>query len=180
VGAQIEGRMSFRILRIAWSVVWGIAAVLLVALWVRSYWFFDQFIQRQSVTDYVAYTTFQGQFAFGTGNDPVLQQCFTQRWTRRGFRTVEWDASLQGPVAFFPSSPHPRDGKFIHWPQYNNPFMGRAYTEIIIPYWLPCLAAAMLATLPWLKWPMRFSLRTLLIATTVVAIVLGVIAAMVA
>src|ERR1041385_2708148 len=30
--------MRFRKLRIAWSVVWGLACVLLIVLWVRSYW----------------------------------------------------------------------------------------------------------------------------------------------
>ena len=49
------------------------------------------------------------------------------------------------------------------------------YTELIIPYWLPCLAAATIALLPWLKWSKRFSLRTLLIATTLVAVALGLI-----
>src|SRR5262245_31344059 len=33
--------MKFRKLRIAWTVGWGIACLLLVALWVRSYWRFD-------------------------------------------------------------------------------------------------------------------------------------------
>src|SRR6187431_2373803 len=33
--------MRFRQLRIAWSVVWGVAAVLLIVLWVRSYWWID-------------------------------------------------------------------------------------------------------------------------------------------
>ena len=33
--------MKHRKLRIAWSVAWGIVAVLLVALWVRSYWRLD-------------------------------------------------------------------------------------------------------------------------------------------
>src|SRR5689334_18375262 len=33
--------MRFRKLRIVWSVFWGIACVLLIALWVRSYWFSD-------------------------------------------------------------------------------------------------------------------------------------------
>ena len=33
--------MRFRKLRIAWSVVWGLAAVLLIVLWVRSYWWHD-------------------------------------------------------------------------------------------------------------------------------------------
>jgi hypothetical protein len=33
--------MRFRKLRIPWSVAWGIACVLLVVLWVRSYWWSD-------------------------------------------------------------------------------------------------------------------------------------------
>src|SRR6476646_1576226 len=31
--------MKYRKLRIAWSVFWGLAAVLLIVLWVRSYWY---------------------------------------------------------------------------------------------------------------------------------------------
>src|SRR4051794_19852377 len=34
--------MRFRKLRIAWSVFWGLACVLLVVLWVRSYWWEDE------------------------------------------------------------------------------------------------------------------------------------------
>ncbi len=33
--------MKHRKLRIAWSVAWGVLAVLLIALWVRSYWWVD-------------------------------------------------------------------------------------------------------------------------------------------
>src|SRR3954447_14798313 len=33
--------MKFRKLRIAWSVFWGLACVLLVLLWVRGVWFHD-------------------------------------------------------------------------------------------------------------------------------------------
>ena len=32
-----------RKLRIAWSAAWAIVAVLLIALWVRSYWWADSF-----------------------------------------------------------------------------------------------------------------------------------------
>src|SRR6476620_3231066 len=35
--------MRHRKLRVAWSVVWGVVAVLLVVLWVRSYWQADAF-----------------------------------------------------------------------------------------------------------------------------------------
>ena len=42
-GKQTSGnKMRFRKLRIAWSVVWGIACVLLIVLWVRSYWWGEQ------------------------------------------------------------------------------------------------------------------------------------------
>jgi hypothetical protein len=44
-----------------------------------------------------------------------------------------------------------------------------------IPYWLLVLLTARIATVPWLKW--RFSLRTLLIAVTLLAVLLGLAAA---
>src|SRR6476660_645069 len=40
--------MRFRKPRIVWSVFWGVAAVLLIVLWVRSYWI--QYIVRVPVT----------------------------------------------------------------------------------------------------------------------------------
>src|SRR5262245_45649718 len=38
-----RGVGRFRKLRIAWSVGWGLVAVLLVVLWVRSYWRIDMY-----------------------------------------------------------------------------------------------------------------------------------------
>jgi hypothetical protein len=44
---------------------------------------------------------------------------------------------------------------------------------VVLPYWfLLCIAIAM-ATVPWIRWSKRFGLRTLLIATTLVAVALG-------
>ena len=36
--ATADSPMRFRKLRIAWSVAWGVWRVLLIVLWVRSYW----------------------------------------------------------------------------------------------------------------------------------------------
>jgi hypothetical protein len=47
--------------------------------------------------------------------------------------------------------------------------------DIIVPHGLGAMVFAMLATAPWIRWSSRFSLRTLLIATTLVALVLGLI-----
>ena len=38
LAARLVGLMKYRKLRIAWSVAWGVVAVLLIVLWVRSYW----------------------------------------------------------------------------------------------------------------------------------------------
>jgi hypothetical protein len=44
---------------------------------------------------------------------------------------------------------------------------------LILPYWLCSLITATIAGAPWISF--RFSLRTLLIATTLIAVVLGLI-----
>jgi hypothetical protein len=43
----------------------------------------------------------------------------------------------------------------------------------MFPHWIVVIVSGAVAIMPWLRW--RFSLRTLLIATTVVAVVLGLI-----
>jgi hypothetical protein len=42
---------------------------------------------------------------------------------------------------------------------------------VLVPHWFLLVLAGTFAALPWLRW--RFTLRTLLIATTLVAVVLG-------
>jgi hypothetical protein len=46
--------------------------------------------------------------------------------------------------------------------------------RILIPHWFTAFSCAAIGSAPWLRW--RFSLRALLIATTRIAIVLGLIA----
>jgi hypothetical protein len=47
--------------------------------------------------------------------------------------------------------------------------------DFVMPYWTLTLLAAILAAVPWLPWSKRFSLRTLLIVTTLIAVALGLI-----
>jgi hypothetical protein len=87
--------MKYRKLRIAWSVGWALAAVLLIALWVRNYLLYG-----------IRGSAFNGEqdFVFGVVG-----------------------------------------------------------------------LTAIVAALSWLQWSRQFSLRTLLIATTLVAVVLGLV-----
>jgi hypothetical protein len=47
--------------------------------------------------------------------------------------------------------------------------------SLTVPYWFAVAVLCLISAVPWL--PRRFSLRTLLIATTLVAVVLGVVVA---
>ncbi len=46
---------------------------------------------------------------------------------------------------------------------------------VAIPYWFPILLSAASASAPWIPWSKRWGLNTLLIATTLVAVLLGLI-----
>jgi asparagine N-glycosylation enzyme membrane subunit Stt3 len=51
-------------------------------------------------------------------------------------------------------------------------------TGFMVPFWFLAFVSATTAVLPWLPWiKWRFTLRTMLIATTLVAVVLGLIVA---
>jgi hypothetical protein len=52
--------MRFRKLRTAWSVAWGVVAVLVIALWVRSYWYVDGAFFKISNSDFVMLASVPG------------------------------------------------------------------------------------------------------------------------
>jgi hypothetical protein len=131
----MERAKIVRGLRIALSAVFGIVCVLLIALWVQSYWWQDCVTFNYSNSGCLRVYSVQGRIA-------------TQR---KGFAwSDQWlnfhESRLVGPQIF---------------------------TEFTIPYWCCVLLSAMLAVIPWLPWSRSFSLRTLLIATTLIAVLLG-------
>lgn len=48
-----------------------------------------------------------------------------------------------------------------------------SHTAILVPHWFQVVVFVLIAAVPWSPWSRRFSLRTLLIATTLLAVVLG-------
>jgi hypothetical protein len=151
--------MRFRKLRIAWSVTWGIACVLLIVLWVRSYYVADSYgFNRQAGIGLcqgdLAFCTILGpglsfRVGYNTHALPVAGNTVSNEWT---FGKKTWNA-----VAVYGS------------------VLRSAVSYIVVK--MPALVAAssLMAVAPWIKWSRRFSLRTLLIATTLFAVVLGLI-----
>jgi hypothetical protein len=113
-----------RILRITWTGFWGLVALLLVVLWVRSYSF-----SASQTANLDAAKTWGGAIGSDSGEVSV---CIVHM-----------------PIAF-----GPQDTWFY-----------------AVPYWYLLLLSPVFGVIPWLRW--RFSISTLLLATTVIAVALG-------
>jgi hypothetical protein len=147
--------MRFRKLRIAWSVVWGLTAVLLVVLWVRSYWWYDR-LSLYSSTQAFGVASLHGELVYGS-NSITNSSAKPLPWWY-------WSCEYITPATRAASDSYPKIMGFA-W------YSGERSHYLFLPHWFPPAMAALLAVAGWI--PLRFSLRTLLIATTLVAVVLG-------
>jgi hypothetical protein len=157
--------MRFRKLRIAWSVGCGVACVLLIVLWVRSYWWWDTAVGPMSPTKTLIVFSSSGRLG-GRLDGPAK---FAAGWhfihssVAKMLKEDEEELSLGRGVVTKPNRPS--------WPVFGRCSDG----NFRVAHWLAVLFFATLGIVaaPFIKW--RFSLRTLLIATTLVAVVLGLI-----
>jgi hypothetical protein len=144
------GALQHRKPRIAWSVGWGIACVLAVGYWVRSYYWND--VYAIHVGEYrFAIQSVVGRISFVRGLNTVS---FHQRITNRRRLGVLVHAN-DNAIGFYSVRPHPSSTDF----------------RVSAPHWWLAVLTFMLAALHWLRW--RFSLRTLLVGMTVIAAILG-------
>jgi hypothetical protein len=106
------------------------------------------------------------------------------------FGCVSWPGAIG--VSVNPQNPVPSRWEYASLPaepwldgmkKHNHSYPSRVWGKFqfdrdawFIPYWFLVLVSATLTAISWLPWwSKRFSLRTLLIATTLVAVVLGAI-----
>jgi hypothetical protein len=147
--------MRYRKLRIVWSVWCAIACVLMIALWVRSYWRCDWINRLDKNKIQTSLGSNMGEliyFQIDLTSDPTVHVA-----------SHGWSYYAVAPVGLHES---------FWMTSINHP----GYIRVGTPYWLPISAAVASASLPWLPWGFkRFSLRTMLIATTLVAVVLGLV-----
>jgi hypothetical protein len=126
-----------------------------MVLWVRSYYRSDDLRVPVPATQTLSVKSFRGRFVWllfdipqGHEFDLIVGAAEDVRdWT-------EYDAYI---------------GNW-HWIQ-----VGAKLKALVLPHWLFAVLSVVFAAIPWLPW--RFSLRTLLIATRLVAAVLGLIVA---
>lgn len=154
--------MKHRKIRVVWSVAWGLVAVLLCVLWARSYWWADAiwFVPVQSnafriMSDEggLTFLTMREPSLAKLGDPPPLGLSHREYWHKGYARATANVSYLQKPFRGF----------------YD---YGRSSLQL--PYWMAVMltaATGMAVWMPQLRW--RFSLGTLLIATTILAVGLG-------
>jgi hypothetical protein len=153
--------MKYRKLRIAWSATCGIVCLLLIALWVRSYGCITN-IQEKYWTRTFQGVSIAGEMRFWSYllRDPMQLNAFST-----GFQNIDrTDPQFKAWTADVPQTTFE-----MAFNKYN------LNGEILVrfPHWFAAIVFAALAATPWLRW--RFSLRTLLIAMTLVAVALGLV-----
>jgi hypothetical protein len=139
-------------LRIAVTALCLTACALLVALWVRSYW--------QSIDVDLPISSGAGVGLQITNGTIAAQFGDSQQYRLLGLLINDLEVEFNSP-------PLLKLGDF-RW--------GERYVRA--PFWFITLAVSTVACVPWIQWSKRFSLRTLLIATTLVAVGLGLVVAL--
>jgi hypothetical protein len=137
-----------RLLRIVFSIVCGIVGLLLIAFWGRSYWWMDQFGGPLLFPRDLEATSMNGGF--------VIQIHHHSRKNRWYFRRTSLVQPGLAPAAFRFGG----DIRLIH-------------KGVCLPHWFLVITVGAFAAVPWIRWSPRYALRTLLIVTTLVAVVLG-------
>jgi hypothetical protein len=125
--------MRFRKLRIAGSVAWGLLAVLLVVLWVRSFWWQDWCVWGIGGTTNFQAMSHRGKLQISASNFPVARP-------KQGLTLQSVSAN------FYPMGSH-LDIDF-----QTQPYLVAA---CVLPHWLLVLSTTAVAAVPWIHW--RFS-----------------------
>jgi hypothetical protein len=147
------GGMKPRKLRIVWSVAFAIAALAVAGLWVRSHWYLDECWVSSGPTRAFGVFSAKGSVSIARQERKPNSSNYVV-----GYNYLDIDqctlAAARAILGFGVGSDS--DTSFVR-----------------VPGWFAAALFGVFAATPWLRW--RFSLRTLLIATTLVAVVLGVI-----
>jgi hypothetical protein len=128
--------MRFRTLRIAFSAACGVVCLLLIVLWVRSYWWNDVVFRLDPANKVTTLGSSYGAAYFARMVLTPLPGDLPPR-TPHGWKISSTEANeLQKKFAweFTP-------GKVI----------------VMFPYWIPVVTFAILAATPWAAWSKRFS-----------------------
>jgi hypothetical protein len=141
-------KIRFRRLRVAWSVLAAVACICLIVFWVRSFRIADSFISIRNGSLY-QFSSVRGELLYGI-HPEAYSSGASIPW-RYARLLIPDDYHIRANILGF---------RFGGTPNVS-----------MIPYWFVLFLTAGIGIVPWMHW--SFSLRTMLIAVTATAVLLG-------
>lgn len=161
VDASSKSPQRFRRTRIAVSLFFAVLTMALCVLWARSYWRHDGLFGWLSSANTVVFVSGGGWFEVRIAAVDLNRAAPEQMLPAFARTRIVSDSTTPD------FAPKPR----WSWAIQTTPSTYSFST--IAPYWFAVLVASTLIIVPWVK--LQFSLRTMLIATTLLAVVLGLV-----
>jgi hypothetical protein len=160
--------MLRRLLNIA-SIVCLVLCVALMGMWVRSYYSMDSFGWSNERSWAMTLTSLHGRARFLKMNlPPGLHLGYTRMFVRLPASGVTFDAE-NNPGYSKTALPRVAEWSGFYWS------LRSTDANVAVPYWFLVLTTGSLAMLLRTRWPLQFTLRSLFIVTTFLAVVLGMI-----
>lgn len=148
----------FKYLRITASALCLMACVLLIVLWVRTKFAYEGFFGPLTGTSGLGMASRHG----GVG---IIAHWNTKR-----------NSSRWGRFKFAPDESSPREyATALGFGFYQSQSTADDAIAVFVPDWSLLILFGTISAVPWIRWSRRFSLRTLLIGMTLVAVVLGIV-----
>lgn len=143
-----------RLLKIAVTVTCLVACLALAGLWVRSFNIYDSASGPFTEDSGFAFGSVVGRITFVAYYNVPSAEIFDWAWhqlkvSRNDQMNERWG---------------------LNYYNYSKGNVGGI--NVVVPHWFPILIFALLAAAPWVHWR-RFTVRTLLVAMAVVAVVMG-------
>jgi hypothetical protein len=158
---RMERTRGARALRISATAAGLLMSVVVAAMWLRNFWWADVFWTPLPNAGQVAIASADGQVEFGISY-PAM----------RGATRANQGAELWGWQTYTASRNRPLD-IFVPWKQVIHYRFTRNGSIAVLPHWLLAIVPLLLAGVLWIRWSRRFTIRTLLVITTLVAMILA-------
>jgi hypothetical protein len=149
-------------LRFAFTMTFVVISFVLLILWFRSYTWRDRMVVPLTDARFCRIDSEHGHFEFESYGPNMGEMVFSITALRHSEISAAWKR--------FTSMPQPEPGNHWNWEKWST---GRFF--ICVPHWFVLGLCLAMATVPWLPWSNRFSIRTLLIVMTLIAVGLAAI-----
>jgi hypothetical protein len=154
----MQRRQVVRLIRVSTTVACLSLAAVVMALWLRNFWVADVIWTPLPAASQLTIASADGQIELGisypSGQRAKLPettwgwQTYTASQNRAVKVVVPWKTVIR----------------------YRRVWGGAV---IVLPHWLVFLVPLLVSVVPWIRWSRRFTIRTMLVVTTLVAVVLA-------